>query len=411
MNIRESTPRFFHKLISLNFAPTTAVLIYIGILLTGIILYGEVTNRSVILSLKEISRDLNSESSILKQKVDNLMKENEDLRSDDARAQLESYNEVVEKYEMVREKSKDFEIQGVNVKSIDKKLDSIVDLIFGKNYSKADKQLTDISKSLDKLLRDKKAAAAAKEAAKKAAAKPKIPVCSSLPSSGYCQLTVKIGSGTFTVDAIGANLSSTTVVTDTAISSNCSNSCATKSLQTYISENGGFAGMHGTYFCPPDYISCAGKINSFDFPVYNSRLKKWINEDKLFWSNRAMMAFTSGGAVFYQQANSYSGLSGIKAGIVNHPGLVSNGKNIVGNYSLTSAQNIRGFRGGVAVKGTTVYLINARNATVPEFANILVTLGVTHALNLDGGGSTALYYQGSYKVGPGRSLPNALIFK
>lgn len=124
-----------------------------------------------------------------------------------------------------------------------------------------------------------------------------------------------------------------------------------------------------------------------------------------------MMAFTSDGAVFYPQANSYSGLSGIKAGLVNFPGLVYNGKNIVGNYSLDSAQNIRGNRGGLAVKGGVVYLINARNATVPEFANILVTLGVTHALNLDGGGSTALYYKGSYKVGPGRSLPNALIFK
>ena len=407
MNAKVTLSNLYLKIKSPRIKPSMGVLIYVAILLTGILIYGELTNRSVILSLKEIGVELNSEASGLNKEIDNLTKENEALRNEDAKKQLDSFNEVVEKYEMVREKSKDFEINGVNVNSVDKKLDSIVDLIFGRKYSKADKQLTDISNQLDKLLRDKKAA----DAAKKAAAKPKIPACSSLPSSGYCQLTVKIGSGTFTVDAIGASLSSTTVVTDTAISSNCSNNCATKSLQTYISENGGFAGMHGTYFCPPDYISCSGKINSFDFPVYNSRLKKWINEDKLFWSNRAMMAFTSGGAVFYPQANSYSGLSGIKAGLVNFPGLVSNGKNIVGNYSLDSAQNIRANRGGVAVKGSIVYLINTRNVTVPEFANILVTLGVTHALNLDGGGSTALYHKGSYKAGPGRSLPNTLIFK
>ena len=407
MNIKATLSNLYLKIKSPRITPSISVLIYVVILLTGILIYGELTNRSVILSLKEIGMELNSEASGLNKVIDNLTKENEALRSEEAKKQLDSYNEVVEKYEMVREKSKDFEIQGVNVKSVDKKLDSIVDLIFGRKYSKADKQLTDISTQLDKLLRDKQAA----NAAKKAAAKPKISVCSSLPSSSYCQLTVKIDSGTFTVDAIGASLSSTAVVTDTAISSNCSNNCATKSLQSYVSANGGFAGMHGTYFCPPDYISCAGKVNSFDFPVYNSRLKKWINEDKLFWSNRAMMAFTSGSAVFYPQANSYSGLSGIKAGIVNFPGLVSNGKNIVGNYSLDSAPNIRGNRGGVAVKSNVVYLINAHNATVPEFAKIMVALGVTHALNLDGGGSTALYYKGSYKAGPGRSLPNALIFK
>ena len=31
-------------------------------------------------------------------------------------------------------------------------------------------------------------------------------------------------------------------------------------------------------------------------------------------------------------------------------------------------------------------------------------------MNLDGGGSTALY-DGGYKAGPGRSLPNAIIVK
>jgi len=36
-------------------------------------------------------------------------------------------------------------------------------------------------------------------------------------------------------------------------------------------------------------------------------------------------------------------------------------------------------------------------------------LGVKYALNLDGGGSSALYLNGSYIVGPGRSLPNAVI--
>ena len=169
--------------------------------------------------------------------------------------------------------------------------------------------------------------------------------------------------------------------------------------------------MNGTYFCPADYASCADKVASYDFPVYNSNLHKWLNEDKMLWSNRAMLAFTGGSAVFYPQANAYTSLGGIKAGIVNFPGLVQNGANIVGNYSLTSAQYTKGNRGGIAVKGSGVYLIIAKSASVPDLANIMIALGVTHALNLDGGGSSALYSNGSYKVGPGRSLPNAVILK
>ena len=124
-----------------------------------------------------------------------------------------------------------------------------------------------------------------------------------------------------------------------------------------------------------------------------------------------MMAFTSSSAVFYPQANTYSGLSGLKAAIVNFPGLVHNGKNIVNNYSLTSAQLTKGSRGGIGVKGSTVYLVVAQSATVKDLASVMLAIGVDHALNLDGGGSSALYYSGSYKVGPGRSLPNAVVFK
>jgi exopolysaccharide biosynthesis protein len=45
-----------------------------------------------------------------------------------------------------------------------------------------------------------------------------------------------------------------------------------------------------------------------------------------------------------------------------------------------------------------------------EFAYVFKSLGATGALNLDTGGSTALYYGGRYVYGPGRDIPNAIIF-
>jgi len=358
-------------------------------------------------NLNKTVKDLNDQVQALKQSLDNLIKENTTLKGEDLRSALNSYKEVVEKYETVKEKTASYKSKGVNVQSVEKELGKVVNLILGKKYIEADKSLTKLDSNLEKLLKEKQEA----DAAARVQTTPSQTSSCSVPTSGYCQLSLKTSNGTFTIDVVAANLNSTSVITDTANTSNCSNNCPTKSLLSYTQSNGGYAAIHGTYFCPPDYASCAGKVSSYDFPVYNSNLKKWLNEDKLFWSNRAMMAFTSGGAVFYPQANSYSALSGIKAAIVNYPGLLYNGANIVGNYTLTSAQYNKGYRGGIGVKGSTLYFVVARSASVPDMATIMKALGVTHALNLDGGGSSALVYKGSYKVGPGRSLPNAIVLK
>ncbi len=339
----------------------------------------------------------------LSAQVKNLLKENNTLKNEDVRTQLTTIENTVDKYEFIKNKAALYKAQGVDVLAVEAQFPIVVDLILQKKYTEADTLLT-------KLDNDLEAALKAKQAADAAAAKPKTTTsnsgstCSSLPSSGYCKMSVN----GFTVHVVAGSVGQ--VRTITANSDNCTDACPTKSLQSYVSDNGGFAGINGTYFCPPDYASCAGKVNSFDFPVYNSNLSKWINEDKMLWTNRAMMAFTSSSAHFYPAANSYSGLSGIRAGIVNFPGLVQNGQNIVGNYTLTTAQNAKGTRGGVGTKGSTVYLMVTTSATVSNLADIMVKLGVTNGLNLDGGGSSALY-SGGYKVGPGRALPNALILK
>jgi len=45
-----------------------------------------------------------------------------------------------------------------------------------------------------------------------------------------------------------------------------------------------------------------------------------------------------------------------------------------------------------------------------QFAYVFKALGAKSAINLDEGGSTALYYNGHYLDGPGRNIPNAIIF-
>lgn len=367
------------------------------------------TNKTQIANLNRVVRELEKQAADLNLQVTNLSKENEALKKDDARVELATYNNAVGKYEAIKEKTASYKSKGVNVTDIEKKLPEAIDLILGKKYTEADTLLSQMDTDLEKLLKAKQDADAAALARSKFYYPPA--ASCTIPSAGYCYLSISTSNGTFKIHVVAINLSGTTIITDTANSSDCANNCPTKPLLSYVQANGTYAGIHGTYFCPPDYASCAGKVNSYDFPVYNSNLNKWLNEGNLSWSNRAMMAFTNSGVVFYPQANTYTGLSGLKAAITNFPGLVAGGNNIVNNYSLTSAQLTKGTRGGIGVKGGTLYLVVTSSATVPDLAAIMMALGVNSALNLDGGGSAALVYQGSYKVGPGRSLPNAILFK
>ncbi|MBI1919274.1 phosphodiester glycosidase family protein [Candidatus Microgenomates bacterium] len=56
-----------------------------------------------------------------------------------------------------------------------------------------------------------------------------------------------------------------------------------------------------------------------------------------------------------------------------------------------------------------VYIGDVFNATMNESAHVLKAFGMDNALNLDEGGSTALWF-GGYKAGPGRNIPNAVLF-
>ena len=234
------------------------------------------------------------------------------------------------------------------------------------------------------------------------------PAVSGPPSSGYSRISVATERGSFLIDVVSVDMSAgVRMITDTANDNDCGDNCPVLSLADYVARNGGFAGMNGTYFCPVDYTDCASKKNSFDFPVYNTRLGKWINGGNLFWNNRSIIYSTGGSLQFQRNANSFGG--GLSAGIVNHPGLLDGGGVIADQFGLSDKQASKGTKSGIGIRGSVVYLVIARSVDMLDLAHVFKSLGATHALNLDGGGSVALWY-GGYKVGPGRSLPNAVIF-
>ncbi|MBI4407415.1 MAG: phosphodiester glycosidase family protein [Candidatus Kerfeldbacteria bacterium] len=233
--------------------------------------------------------------------------------------------------------------------------------------------------------------------------------------------SLSIARGSFDVEVITLKRSAFTMVTDTGNTSDCSGGCAAKSLASYVQENNGTFGIHGTYFCPPDYASCAGQTNSFLPPVFNSAADVMINADKLPFHAGPMIAVGANDEYYYFHRTIDFGYSveefesehntQLVAAIANYPALVENGSVIVESESTDSKQQAVGVRGAIGYNDDNVFLVVAHSASVIDMGYIMDSLGANWAINLDGGGSAALYAEGSYLYGPGRELPNAIIFQ
>ena len=226
--------------------------------------------------------------------------------------------------------------------------------------------------------------------------------------TGYSRIDVPTAAGTFTTHLIKERLADVRVRTLTANTSDCFSACPAKPLAQYVAENGAYAGIHGSYFCPPDYAPCASKVNTYDYAVYNSNLGAWINPRHLSNPINALATFTSGSATFYRRVSSYA-RGPVSAGISNFPLVLQNGVPVDVSADVDANQMLRGTRGAIAVDATYVYLAVISNASVPQIAFVMQALGARDAMNLDGGGSVAMWIGGGYVVGPGRQLPNAIV--
>lgn len=268
------------------------------------------------------------------------------------------------------------------------------------NYASAAAQLAVLETQI-KAETDKLAAGSTSVAAS-------VPVNNTAPTSGYSRQNVHTASGDFLVDIVAGDLNSTRVIVDTASDSTCTDNCPVLPLGTYVSRSGAYAGVNGTYFCPESYPSCLGKKNSFDLLVMNKQ-KTYFNSDNNVYSQNPVAVFSGNSARFLSKAQDWGRDTGVDAVISNFPLLLINGQNQFSGNS-DPKMGSRGTRSFIGAKGSTAYIGVVKNVTVAQMATVLQTLGLDHAMNLDSGGSTALWANGGYKAGPGRTIPNAVLF-
>ena len=201
--------------------------------------------------------------------------------------------------------------------------------------------------------------------------------------------------------------------------------CAAQPLQAFLEAGQGFAAINGSYFCSND--DCGG-FNSYFSPLYESRWELMINRDKMSLPTTGPIAVidnTNHWHYFkdvrdFVSPENFQAITGqnVSAALSNQPRILENGKNILDASKLTATQKIRSTRQALAYKDTprhrnqgNLYLISLSNATLEDLAAVLEKLHFDNALNLDGGGSAALIYENKFLVGPGRDIPNAIVFK
>ncbi len=235
--------------------------------------------------------------------------------------------------------------------------------------------------------------------------------------------TIITNSGNFSIDMITIDLDNPNlkIITDTASSKDCDKDCPAKTLAEFTINNNGFASINGTYF-----DTSASKKNYYFFPVFNSNLKKLINQDQLkYWTTGPIMAFdTENNFYYFKDSRDFESVEKfektfnkkLQAAIGNKPRLIEQKANLLIDWELDKKQRVtKTLRNALAFKDIEgekgeLYLIIARKATVPDLANIMKAMDIDYAINLDGGYSSALFYNDEYMIGPGRNIPNAIIF-
>jgi len=342
------------------------------------------------------NQDLQLELAKITADFEALKAEDQVIKNNNLEAEIASIQKTYQAAVAVYEKILDYKGGSTKKIALEVDLATALDQLSTRNYASAGASLAAIEQKLEEEI---KAAAAVK-------IPENVPESNSPPASGYSQQKVTTGGGSFLVDIISADLGSTRIIVDTASDGDCGNNCPVLSLADYVSRNGAFAGINGSYFCPAEYPSCAGKTNSFDTLLMNKN-KVYFNSGNNVYSTVPAVIFGGGWIRFVGQSLEWGRDTGIDGMIANRPLLVAGGNVVYGGGGDAKWES-RGPRNFVANRGNNVFIGIVRGATLAEAAGVLQALGMENGLNLDSGGSSALW-AGGYKYGPGRSIPNAIL--
>lgn len=167
--------------------------------------------------------------------------------------------------------------------------------------------------------------------------------------------------------------------------------------------------VNGTFFNA--YTDDAYKA-PYGYIVSGGELKMKASGDKrtLFTYDSNLLASLIPGADFNDAFAAGTMEGALQAG----PRLVVNGKVAV-DVKAEGFKDPKILTGGGArsalglTRDHKLILLTSGGATIPQMAEIMKQAGAYQAMNLDGGASSGLYYNGKYLTQPGRKISNALV--
>ncbi|MRN51681.1 phosphodiester glycosidase family protein [Paenibacillus monticola] len=229
------------------------------------------------------------------------------------------------------------------------------------------------------------------------------------PAVVSAQRTFKVGSRSFNVQTVTISLLHPKISLDVVLAGNSVGKV--EALNSLAKRSSAIAAINGTFFnaytkdnykAPYGYIVSGGKIlmkSSGDrrtiFTIDNNNLAELI--PGLDFTNR----FAAGS---------------IKGGLQAGPRLLVNGQ-VALNVAAEGFKDAKILTGGGArsalglTRDHKLILLTSGGATIPQLAAIMQQAGAYQAMNLDGGASSGLYYNGKYLTAPGRLISNAIVIK
>lgn len=176
---------------------------------------------------------------------------------------------------------------------------------------------------------------------------------------------------------------------------------STESLDSMAKRAGAYAAMNGTFFNAYTDKKAHGEI----VINYEEKNEGWSGASIGFTEDNTPVIMFSGSL---PRDRTYKHI--ISAG----PTLMKGGKVTVNPQAekmndpkITKLSGQRSFIG--YTKDKKLVMGTVPNVTVAQLAQICKALGLEAAMNMDGGASSGLYYNGKYLTKPGRLLSNALV--
>ncbi|GGF94930.1 phosphodiester glycosidase family protein [Paenibacillus abyssi] len=221
--------------------------------------------------------------------------------------------------------------------------------------------------------------------------------------------TYRVAGRSFSVQQVTLSLMHSKIHLDVALAGNTIGKV--ENLNSIAKRNNAIVAINGTFF---DAYTEADFKTPYGYIVSKGQMKRKSSGDRrtIFTYDKNNLAELIPGPGF----NDRFALGTMEGGLQAGPRLLKDGK-VALNVKEEGFKDPKILTGGGArsalgiTRDHKLILLTTGGATIPQLAEIMKQAGAHQAMNLDGGASSGLYYNGKYLTTPGRQISNALIVK